>query len=231
MTLALATLPRTTDQIADEILEINAQIHASMTKTIDHMIECGHKLIEAQALVPKGEWGEWSKERLGLHRKTVSTYIRFARYEDLLRDRGITTSIDARKLLATLDLPRANSAEHFALEAKAMRRQGKTIAEIADYFGVSHARVSQWIDRESFMRRARKQRVKTAKAKRLLKQHEDKKAVKRSDKGVADAYAHVRKALEALQSVEAKGEKLQSINKAILRLYDAEDMIVRASKS
>lgn len=217
------------DQLAEQIKHQHGLVTVHLKNTLDRMIDCGHLLIEAQDQVPRGQWVKWSTEKLGIHRKTVSTYIRFARYQDLLVEHNVKTAIDARHLLGQLELPSANSSEHFAKEAQRMRAQGKSVNEIAKHFNVTHARVSQWTNRKKSLANNLRAQKKRAKANKLLKRSEDAKIVKKSGKELAEAYTLVRKALQLLSTVDDKSI-LPHVNSALRGLHMAEDGIVAASR-
>lgn len=201
-------------------------VQESMENTLEHMIACGELLTSARCRIPRGEWVAWCNENLNIHRKTVSMYIRFALYADVLRGQGVSTSWGARQLLADMDIPRANSSESFALEAQRMRSQGISVADIAEHFEVSHARVSQWTNREKSLESARKAQARRAKAMALLRDDENARSVSKSGKELSEAYALVRRALQRLDEIEPS----RHVSSAIRSLHAAEDHIVKASK-
>lgn len=229
MSASLVSVASNHDLIVTRINREHRNVQDNLESALEHMISCGQLLTEARRGVPRGEWVAWCNENLKIHRKTISMYIRFALYADTLRERGVTTSWGARQLLANMDIPRANSAESFALEAQRMRADGMSVAQIAEHFEVSHARVSQWTNREKSLESARRAQERRAKAMDLLRERENKKAVKQSGKELSEAYSLVRRALQVLDDANGSSPS-RHVNAAIRSLHTAEDAIVRASK-
>jgi hypothetical protein len=73
--------------LAKRIREEHAAVIATSRKGIEHAFAAGAHLIEAQDLVPYGEWGRWLAENCAtLSARTASRYMRLARARPVLEE-------------------------------------------------------------------------------------------------------------------------------------------------
>ncbi len=72
------TAPRDLNTITTEILTIHRQTEQTV---VNNAIEIGRRLVEAKAMVPHGEWGEYIKTRLGYSQSTANNFMRL--FEEL----------------------------------------------------------------------------------------------------------------------------------------------------
>lgn len=69
--LAVRTLP----QIANEIRYLDSQ---AKRLVLGHAIEIGNRLIEAKAMVPHGQWGDWLKAEFDYSQSSAQNFMRIA---------------------------------------------------------------------------------------------------------------------------------------------------------
>lgn len=226
------TLDPDLDGLAQQIEESHARTELAAEALVECIIDCGQRLLEARAKVPNGHWGKWVRENLTMHPKTARDYIKFAIHAEVLRANLPDSRLAAKRLLQRMDLPRLNAADEQKTLAKRMKAEGMTQQQIADYFHVSAARVSQWLNPERAKQLDRKRQAKQAKAKRLLKKDENNSVVRKGHRDISVAYTHLRKCLDALDKVAGpNAECRRAVTAAIDALHKAEDEIVKASKA
>ena len=226
--------------LTERIKSSHERVEKSAEVMVENMIECGLMMVEAKLLVPKGEWGKYVSDTLGIHRKTAGTYIRFATHADVLRKKKPATIHHARRLLADLGIPAVNDVSEKKAEARRMRKKWMSYQEIADHFEVPKSTVSYWLNAEKLNKNKKKHHAQMQRAKQKMRDDERKRIMKRHsgktafDKQMGVAYASVRKALEALQQVQDDNEKSkhthEMVGKAMATLYRAEDYIIASSR-
>lgn len=150
---------RSADSIATEIRVIVQQARAMMAAAV---IEVGKRLIEAQELVPHGEWGEYVTHSCGFSQRTAQAYMQLAANP---ANAQTIADLPYSKALALLALPEGKieefRAEHH-VEDVSVRELKKQIAEYkdrlenidADYRGQLDT-----VDRENDQLRAELQRA------------------------------------------------------------------------
>jgi transposase len=214
--------------------EHEAAVEAGTT-AIEHMIRAGEALNQIKKEIPRGEWAQWLSENVDLSPCVPRLYMRFARYQSILREQQPTNARAARRLLTNHFLPRVTHVdEEVIAEMHRLRAEGKSIPKIADHLGYTKSTVYRWLNPDHERRRLERAKQMTVAGRRAVKRKEREAAVKRKGGQGAAAYAYVRKALDALQhALEAEGdiEAKREINNAMSRLYEAEDAIVKASKT
>ncbi len=204
---------------------------ASAAKMVEAMIAVGRDLMEARALVPEGKLNEWAKTEVGMHPKTVRTYIRFATHADLLREHQPNGTLEARKLLTQMGVPQINSADVLRQEAIRLKKEGLTQKEIAERLQVSRPRVSQYLNADKHKARdTARQRERQAAAKARARELQAKAVTKAGNKNAAEAYSLTRKALQELDRAFASTpeNKHKYLRHAMEALYRAEDNIALA---
>lgn len=219
------------DRLAARLRKHYAIAEASAAKMVEAMIAVGQDLIEARKLVPDGQLHEWAEREVGMHPKTVRTYIRFAVHADVLRQYQPRGTMEARKLLTAVGVPQINSAEALRKEAECLRKQGFTQQQIAERLEISRPRVSQLLNSDKHKARDRaRQRERHEAAKALARERQAKLVKKAGSKSAAEAYSLVRKSLQELDrafgSLPASQHKYLRL--AMEDLYRAEDNIARA---
>jgi hypothetical protein len=65
--------------LATEIQEAEGRFRRSAQEAAAAMIEAGHKLLEAKALIAHGNWLPWLTEHAKLSQRTAQRYMRFAK--------------------------------------------------------------------------------------------------------------------------------------------------------
>ncbi len=141
--------PRDLNTITTEILTIHRQTQQTV---VNNAIEIGRRLVEAKAMVPHGEWGEYIKTRLGYSQSTANNFMRL--FEELGDAQIGLLGAEAKsqtlgnltytKALALLALP-ADEREEFAaghnIEKMSTRELQKAIQETMQERDVAKARL------------------------------------------------------------------------------------------
>lgn len=120
---------RSADGIATEIRVI---VHQTRTMMAAAVIEIGKRLIEAQELVPHGEWGEYVTHSCGFSQRTAQAYMQLAANS---ANAQTIADLPYSKALALLALPDGKIEEFRAehpVEDVSVRELKKQIAEYKD---------------------------------------------------------------------------------------------------
>lgn len=120
---------RSADGIATEIRVIVQQARTMMATAV---IEVGKRLIEAQELVPHGEWGEYVTHSCGFSQRTAQAYMQLAANS---ANAQTIADLPYSKALALLALPDGEAAAFRAehpVEDMSVRELKKQIAEYKD---------------------------------------------------------------------------------------------------
>ena len=120
---------RSADGIATEIRVIAQQARTMMATAV---IEIGKRLIEAQELVPHGEWGEYVTHSCGFSQRTAQAYMQLAANS---ANAQTIADLPYTKALALLALPEGKIEEFRAehpVEDVSVRELKKQIAEYKD---------------------------------------------------------------------------------------------------
>ena len=125
----IVAVGRSADGIATEIRVI---LHQTRTMMAAAVIEIGKRLIEAQQLVPHGEWGEYVTHSCGFSQRTAQTYMQLAANP---ANAQTIADLPYSKALALLALPDGKIEEFRAehpVEDVSVRELKKQIAEYKD---------------------------------------------------------------------------------------------------
>lgn len=120
---------RSADGIATEIRVIVQQARTMMATAV---IEVGKRLIEAQELVPHGEWGDYVTHSCGFSQRTAQAYMQLAASS---ANAQTIADLPYSKALALLALPEGKIEEFRAehpVEDVSVRELKKQIAEYKD---------------------------------------------------------------------------------------------------
>ena len=107
-------------QTQRDLLTIESEINVLTTQAqhmaLQYIFEIGRRLIEAKALVPHGEWGNWLTERVNYTQRTASNYMKiYVEYgdgqTDLFANSQPVANLDYSKALALLAVPRDERAD------------------------------------------------------------------------------------------------------------------------
>lgn len=222
--------------LADLAVLANAEARAAVetsTEAIEHAIRAGDALLEARGRVPFGEWEQWLEDNVTeMSTAWARVYMRFARHAALVRQEQPTSIRQARMLIAG---PARDSRNDPVIQAEAKRLHatGMTLKAIAEELDVSEMKVWRWCNPKAARKLAAKQRRRSMAGRRALQRGERDKIVKAQGGPVAEAYALVRRALQALETAatqEREADVKKAIRSAMGRLHNAEDEIVRAVK-
>ena len=122
----IVAVGRSADGIATEIRVIVQQTRIMMAAAV---IEVGKRLIEAQELVPHGEWGEYVTHSCGFSQRTAQAYMQLAANS---ANAQTIADLPYSKALALLALPDGKAEEFRAehpVEDMSVRELKKQIAE------------------------------------------------------------------------------------------------------
>lgn len=125
----IVAVGRSADGIATEIRVIVQQTRTMMATAV---IEIGKRLIEAQHLVPHGEWGEYVTHSCGFSQRTAQAYMQLAANS---ANAQTVADLPYSKALALLALPEDKVEEFRAehpVEDVSVRELKKQIAEYKD---------------------------------------------------------------------------------------------------
>lgn len=111
----MSTEPFSTETLDELAAAINRSHHLAYGYLVDgleQVIECGSRLIEARARVPRGKWADWVAENIELALPTVRTYMRIATYRDkVLSAENRPKSVEqAIKYLRAIEAPPMDGA-------------------------------------------------------------------------------------------------------------------------
>ena len=129
MSKEIVAVGRSADGIATEIRVIVQQARTMMATAV---IEVGKRLIEAQELVPHGEWGEYVTHSCGFSQRTAQAYMQLAANS---ANTQTIADLPYSKALALLALPEGKIEEFRAehpVEDVSVRELKKQIAEYKD---------------------------------------------------------------------------------------------------
>lgn len=214
------------DALAEQIKHEHTAAKEAIISSFEHMIRCGELLSQARALVPAGNWNNWAEHEVGLHPKTVRTYIRYFNHRELLIENGIESGAAARRLLARMDLPRVNDSTPLRKQAQELRAAGWPVRDIGLKLGVSDARVSQWCNFDEHKRRDRAKKKEIQEALNLKKQRDRDKKIREKSDPIREAYVLVRKALSIIEHERATGTESRKAARIIDAMYQVEDLLV-----
>lgn len=125
----ILTVGRSADGIATEIRVIVQQARTMMATAV---IEVGKRLIEAQELVPHGEWSDYVTHSCGFSQRTAQAYMQLAANS---ANAQTIADLPYSKALALLALPEGKIEEFRAehpVEGVSVRELKKQIAEYKD---------------------------------------------------------------------------------------------------
>lgn len=110
---------RTLETVESEIILLRDQ-------TARNMLEIGKRLIEAQALCPKGRWKSWLSDNVQFSYRTAARMM--AAYREFGADPGLSR-LDSSKIYALLDAPEEMRAE---LRADPKALEDKSVRELQE---------------------------------------------------------------------------------------------------
>lgn len=216
--------------LADSILQQHELCKVKGREMVEHAILAGEALNRAKELVPRGEWEDWLVERfpaIGLSMPRV--YMRLAKHADYLRRNG-ELPLNLRAASRELDVygPTSEPDETLISRAIAMRKRGTKYKDIAEELGVSIHKAYRWAN-PSY---EEKRKSKLMGERRALARLERDKDVKKAGGSAAQAYALVRRALQALEEAPSENRRQKrAISDAMHRLYDAEEAIAASVRA
>lgn len=131
---------RSADGIATEIRVIVQQTRTMMAAAV---IEVGKRLIEAQELVPHGEWGEYVTHSCGFSQRTAQAYMQLAANE---ANAQTFADLPYSKALALLALPEGAAGEfreNYPVEDMSVRELKRQIADYRERLDANDALLAE----------------------------------------------------------------------------------------
>lgn len=136
----IVAVGRSADGIATEIRVIVQQTRTMMAAAV---IEVGKRLIEAQKLVPHGEWGEYVTHSCGFSQRTAQAYMQLAANE---ANAQTFADLPYSKALALLALPEGTAGEFresYPVEDMSVRELKKQIAAYQESLNAKDALLAE----------------------------------------------------------------------------------------
>lgn len=224
-------------------------MEASLVGAINDAVLCGEALLEAWSLVSQEEWAKWCGDHLDFTLQHAGSLMRLAHYKEQLPEEVLRPYVGrngrthqpsyTRALSYIKGLPplRPSARKPLLLdairpEAKRLRKQGLSYPKIAGLLGVAELTVYRALNPEASKRyneNVRRRRKEASAARRALasqrKQAERKLLAKASPLG--DAYSHVRRALDELESLSGD----RRVEQWMAALYRVEDQLGEAMRA
>lgn len=225
---------KTLGELAEIANHENAMAIAAGHRMFDHAVNAGLALTAAKAQLPHGEWMPWVEANLEIALATASRYMRFAAYQDEIREAMVDPTIrGAERFLR--GLPRA---DHCADDARLLSEAGVTQEAIAAQLGVSRTTVQCWLN-PAFERRYKDQARRKAHRRRMaaqtLRERERERAIKRAVRKAGTATQEAWTMAERFQDVLAQAQRetedreaREALSKAGEHYRKMRDEIVRA---
>lgn len=210
---------------------------------VEQAIAAGESLLQCQLIWDatwegRETWAEWLDSNFDASRGLATLYMRLARYKQQVRSSGLTTVSGARDYLRRIEAPPAHGLggprkwpSWMRDEAKRLRQEGATLAQISGHLGVHPATIKGWLDPQGARTAQRRYKAKRRAEKAALERQKRDQAVKAAGGAAAEAYAQIRRVLQTLDhayAAAADNDERTAFNKAITQLHRAEDSIVQA---
>lgn len=226
--------------VRDDVLDRHAETirheivaaEAAAFSWLEHAIRAGESLTAAKQMVPDGGWLAWVKRELDISHASVNFYMRvFAYRHQLPQGEPLkrTDVVQHLRFLAPLD--RNTKPEWMQDEARRMRNDGETFADIADHLGVNVETVRRWLNpklKEQQLIRVRDLRRRQRAAERALRQKERDDAVKRYGGDVAEFYSQAIRLAQAIDQASRNTDNVAeaaALREARDQQYKVRDML------
>jgi transposase len=230
------TLVATSDglvQLARQANHEHRLAAASAAEFIEHVVRCGEALLAARAQVERRHWHRWLDQNFEATTTTANLYCRIAAYRDQLPP-DVTSATDAKVLLRGLPAvagdPHAYGDE-LRNEALRLRRQGRSLNEIAQTLDVGKATVHWWVNPERRKAQARRSRAARKALQRLEGETEVRRAAKRAGGAIAETYAAAERMQDLIGQAHVQAtdpEARRALSEAGVHYRRMRDLIVRA---
>lgn len=198
-------------------------------EALGHAFVIGELLLEARDLVPRGGWLQWVENESPFALTTSQEFMRLARHRGEIEAGacvGVREALDFISGRGRRDAPDARREV-----ARALRDEGLSHRQIAERLGVSQTTVHvDLLPRKKRQAESRAKWRRRALERKALRREENRKLAARGGGDVAEAYALLRQALEALdKSLAGKArEERVFLLQAISYLHAGEDEIGKA---
>lgn len=223
------------DDLSTEIARQHVLVRQSMADSLNHAIATGELLLRAKAMVEVGHWDEWLSDQALIWDMSIEwarSYMRFARFKDLILAEQLPSVKAARKFLRQSNVQDVRVDPTRRLECDRLHKEGLSQKEIADELGVSAPTIWRWLnpEKEQKYRRLRARNSRAGRSALRAKERSD--AAKRVGGDLGEGYGLVRLALDNLERAAAQqtGEARREIRSAMNSLYNAEDATAKAVK-
>lgn len=238
---------RTLEELAATINREHAQVQEAVKDAVRHAVIAGEALLQVREQFPGVGWTGWAAENVDLTDWTIKTYIRLARYKDIvLNTPEISTITQARSLIAGLPpaVPRLTGNDglgygpEIKAQAKALRSDGLTFEAIAETLGIGITAVRDWTQpgyQEARRSREERRKKRRRQERRALAETEREEAIKTAVRKAGGAKAEAYAMAERFQDVIAQAhreaanrEERQALSRAGEYHRKMRDEIVRA---
>lgn len=197
-------------ELATEINHGHEATQKAALMTVQRAVEVGEALIQVRGRVKANGWRKWVEGNLTFSYSVAATYIRLARFKEIVLAEGVTSIGQAQKLLA--DLPPAHPIggrptvipDEIRSAMVQLREDGMSYRAIADALGVSDSTVRKEMDREGYNRRMRENAQRRTRERQEVRLAAERRAAKRASKPLADAYAMAEKMQDVLGQAHAE---------------------------
>jgi len=225
--------PVTLNDLAQEIGREHDAVRQSVSDSLTHSIRAGELLLEAKRLVEFGHWDEWLAEQALAWNMSIEwarSYMRFARYQDLILQQQLPSAKAARAYLRSSVVRDVRFDPTLRKECERLYKEGLTQKAISVELGVSQPTIWRWLNPQKELK-YRRMRAKTSRQGRSALRAQDRKALAKKVGGdLGEGYSLVRLALDTLEraAVQHTGDTRRDIRSAMNSLYNAEDAVAQA---
>lgn len=180
------------DALEERTLEaVEAEILILKDQAARHMIEIGKRLMEAQEMVPRGEWKLWLSEHVQFSYRTAARMMAAARE---FGDMPALGHLDSSKIYALLDAPEELRAE-FTADPKALEE--KSVRQLQAEIKARKAAEERAKELEAGLRLAMDQGEAAVEEARMEAQRESVQALLRAQEAAEARVNELRAQLEA----------------------------------
>lgn len=223
----------TLGELADTANRESTLAFEAGTAMIQHAINAGEALLAAKAQLQRGQWQDWVAEYFERSPAVAAQCMRVARHKQIVIESQATNFKGALRVLHRGDARDSRIDPVETAEMQRLRSQGMTYQQIADELEVPVSRVGRRLNPVAERRRLEAAKRRTIAGRRALNRQKRDATAKKAGGAIAEAYALVRKALQACErAVEDASavEVKRAVQDATNRLYNAEDALVKASR-
>lgn len=150
---------RSIERLEAEIKAAHNGILIRMKTTLEAARKTGELLVEARTRFDEHkQWEEWVTGKLDMTMGSVNGYMRVARHWDIVEAAGAATKVEALCAIRSAGVVRNirkgdEGLEELVSEARRLKTEGLSYAEIGRRLGRSGASVNNWLNPDRYARR------------------------------------------------------------------------------